>query len=149
MPRVCTSVLFIDLALISDPSKLLSCSVIPPLGASDHNGVQLSIKWRTSNHVRNKKIKIWRYGLADFETVNSLLESIDYNSLLNSNIDQAWNNWKCKFLSIMDQCIPHTIVQKKRNLPWPNTELTKSMRARNLAYKRAKRSGKLNHWQAF
>ena len=26
---------------------------------------------------------------------------------------------------------------------------TKSMHARNLAYKRAKRSGKLNHWQAF
>ena len=49
----------------------------------------------------------------------------------------------------MDQCIPHTIVEGKRNLPWLNTELTKSMRARNLAYKCAKRSGKLNHWQAF
>ena len=48
----------IDLALISDPSKLLSCSVIPPLGASDHNGVQLSIKWRTSNQsCKNQKKK--------------------------------------------------------------------------------------------
>ena len=49
----------------------------------------------------------------------------------------------------MEQCIPHKTIQKKRNLPWLNFELTKSMRARNLAYKRAKRSGKHNHWRAF
>ena len=108
----------IDLALIYDPSKLLSCSVVPPLGASDHNGVQLSIKWRTSNHVGTKKRKIWKYNLTDFKTANSHLESFDCTSLLNGNIDQAWNNWKRQFLSIMDQCIPHTIVEMKHNLQY-------------------------------
>ena len=50
---------------------------------------------------------------------------------------------------MMEQCIPHKMIQKKRNLPWLNAELTKSMRARNLAYKCAKRSGKRNHWQTY
>ena len=139
----------IDLVLISDTSKLTSCSVIPPLGTSDHNGVQLSIKWRSINRMKTAKRRIWRYDLADFETANSLLESTDFTNLLNCDIDQAWSNWKCKFLSVMEQCIPHKTIQKKRNLPWLNFELTKSMRARNLAYKRAKRSGKHNHWRAF
>ena len=49
----------------------------------------------------------------------------------------------------MEQCIPHKMIQKKRNLPWLNAELTKSMRARNLAYKCAKRSRKQNHWQMY
>ena len=104
---------FIDLALISDLSRLLSCSVLPPLGRFDHNGRQLSLKWRISNPVRMKRRKIWRYNLADFETANS---------------------------------IPQATLSDKCNLPWLNVELTKSMQARNLAYKCAKWSHKLNNW---
>ena len=91
------------IVLISDTSTLTSCSVIPPLGTSDHNGVQLSLKWRSTNQVKTAKRRIWWYDLADFETANSLLEATDFTSLLNCDIDQAWSNWKCKFLSVMEQ----------------------------------------------
>ena len=49
----------------------------------------------------------------------------------------------------MEQCIPQATLPEKRNLPWLNVELTKSMQARNLAYKRAKRSRNPNHWYAY
>ena len=80
----------IDLSLISDLSRLSSCSVLPPLGTSDHNGVQLSLKWKTNNPVRTKTKEIWRYNLADFETANSILEFFDNTTLLNSDINQAY-----------------------------------------------------------
>jgi len=34
----------IDLVLLSAPSQLVRCEVIPPLGNSDHNGINLSVK---------------------------------------------------------------------------------------------------------
>ena len=37
----------------------------------------------------------------------------------------------------------------KRNLPWLNIHLTKSMRARNLAYRKVKRSNKSTYWNAY
>ena len=35
----------IDLALLSAPSQLVNCNVIPPLSNSDHNGFTLTLKW--------------------------------------------------------------------------------------------------------
>ena len=34
----------IDLALLSTPSLLQSCAIIPPIGNSDHNGFLLRLK---------------------------------------------------------------------------------------------------------
>ena len=33
------------LALLSPPSQLIECSVIPPLSNSDHDGIHLIMKW--------------------------------------------------------------------------------------------------------
>ena len=52
----------IDLAPLPEPSQLLDCSVIPPLGTSDHNEVSLNLKWKPSSQgVRTHKRPIWRY----------------------------------------------------------------------------------------
>ena len=131
-----------DLALISDLFRLSCCSVLPPLGMSDDNGVQLSLMLKNSNLVRSKQREIWRYNLADFETVNSILESF-HNTLLNGDINQAWDKWRRAFMSVMEQYIPQA------TLSWLNVELTISMRARNIAYKCAKRSWKIDYWYAY
>ena len=141
----------IDLVLISNSSMLSSCAVVPPLGTSDHKGVQLSLKWRTSNPRRTKPRKVWRYNQADFESANSILSSVDWADLLSQldDIDQVWEKWKDKFMSVMEQCIPQATLSDRRNLPWLDRKLTKSMRARNLAYKRAKRTMNPNHWSVY
>ena len=38
----------IDLALVSTPSLLQNCEVIPPIGNSDHNGILLKLKWNSN-----------------------------------------------------------------------------------------------------
>ena len=52
-------------------------------------------------------------------------------------------------MSVMEEHIPQSTIPDKRNLPWLNMELMKSMRTRNLAYRKAKRSNKSNHWYAY
>ena len=141
----------IDLALISNLSMLSSCSVIPPLSTSDHKGVKLSLKWRTCNRRRTKRRKVWRYKQADFESANFILSSVDWANLLSQSeeIDEMWGIWKDKFMSVMEQYIPQATLPEKRNLPWLNKELAKSMRAGNLAYKRAKQTKNPKHWNTY
>ena len=38
----------IDLVLVSSPTSLSSCEVIPPLANSDHDGVEIWLKWHHS-----------------------------------------------------------------------------------------------------
>ena len=52
----------IDLVLLSSPSQLVSCNVIPPLGNSDHYGINLTIKcFQNMPPVKSRKRTIWRY----------------------------------------------------------------------------------------
>ena len=124
----------IDLALVYETSLLSSCDVIPPLGTSDHNGTQCSLKWKSNNPFKANPRKVWQYKLADFDTANDLLDPIDWDNLLSGDINQGWDNWKQTFLSVMEQCTTHTTIKSKHNLPRINIGLTKTMRARNLAY---------------
>ena len=138
----------IDLVLISNPSTLSSCTVIPPLASSDHNGIQFSLKWKPSSRKPTKKRKVWRYNQANFELANSMLSSVNWDDLLSgcNDTDEAWKSWKTK---VMEECIPQTVLPSKRNLPWMISELTKSLRARNLFYKRAKRNNSYRLWQKY
>ena len=102
----------IDLALLSAPSQLVNCNVIPPLSNSDHNGFTLTLKWsRNPPPVKAKKRSIWKYAQADFEKANRLIETTDWTPLYNeSNIDSAWDMWETKFMEIMEECIPKVTI---------------------------------------
>ena len=63
----------IDLVMISNSSMMSSCSVLPPLGSSDHNGVRVSLKWKLNNTARSNSRRIWRYDLADLVSKHSFL----------------------------------------------------------------------------
>ena len=48
-------------------------------------------------------------------------------------------------MGVMDQCIPTSVLPSKRNLPWLNSDIIRSIHDRNRAFKCAKKSGKLEH----
>ena len=84
---------------MSVPSQLVNCSVIPPLGNSDHNGINVTLKWSRNTHpVKTSKRTIWRYAHADFDKANQLIVRTDWSFLRNvSNVDTAWDLWEQKF----------------------------------------------------
>ena len=105
-----------------------------------------SLKWRRSNSIKNKRCKIWRYDLADFEKANYILESFNWSSIFNGDIEYAWNKWKDKF------CFSDGILHSTKsafNLPWLNSNIRSLMRDRNRAYKRAKKSQLSLHWKIY
>ena len=131
----------IDLVLLSQPNQLLNCSVIPPLGNSDHHGITLSLKWRLSSKPATTKPRsIWRYRHADFERACTLLDLTNWDQLLTENINESWDTWQQKFLEVMEQCIPKGTLSKRRNLPWLDKSIVQAIKKRNHLYKKHKRS---------
>ena len=60
--------------------------------------------------------KFWRYRLADFYAA---IDSIDWDSTLSGDINEAWDNWKQAFCLLWINAF-HTTIKAKRNLPWIN-----------------------------
>ena len=57
----------IDLVLVSSPPQSVSCTTIPPLANSDHDGLKLTVSHNGITQCSNtKKRTVWRYVCADF-----------------------------------------------------------------------------------
>ena len=129
----------IDLVLLSQPSQLLRCSTIPPLGNSDHYGIFIALKWRVfSKRSASNSRSIWRYKYADFERACFLLDAINWDYLLPNDANSAWNTWKSIFLDIMEECIPRAVIRARHNLPWLDKSIVQAMKHRNRLYKAQK-----------
>ena len=140
----------IDLALLSEPSCLQSCTTIPPLLSSDHLGVSLAIKWKTPTKVIGSKPRhIWIYKNADFSKACDLIRATNWNSLLSDNVDLSTENWTSRFLEIMEECIPQQELKKRRNLPWLTKNVMRHVRKRNNMFLRAKRSKNPTHFAKY
>ena len=130
----------IDLALLSNPALLVSCSITAPLSNSDH-GISISLLWNNRASPSIKTRTIWRYEYADFERANVLIYTADWSLLYTeSDIDKAWEIWLRTYLSIINECIPRKTITQKCTLPWMNKFIQTKIEKRNSAYKRAKQT---------
>ena len=96
------SATLIDLASLSNPSCCEECSVIPPLSNSDHNGISLTLKWGAVKMSQSRKV--WKYSRANFELACALIDATDWDAILQGDcIDEIWDKWSNRFMSIMEQ----------------------------------------------
>lgn len=95
------------LALDYDTSKL-SCTVISSLV----HVITVVIKGKS--HER----RAWRYKLADFETTNAMLDSLDFRMVVSISVGAP----------VMEKCMPQVILSDKLK-PQLNIELAKSTQA--------------------
>ena len=92
---------YIDLAFLSHPQLLKQCCVTPPLGTSDHKCIHLSVTHHCGTLKPNKNKSqrtIWRYQQADFDRANGLLDEVDWEELLEGDVDQMWTAWEENFV---------------------------------------------------
>ena len=82
----------IDLVFVSNISLLNECSVLPPLGNSDHCGLQL--KLRSNNPIGKQTVKhtLWNYTRGDFMKANRMIHLSDWNLLFTSDINTTLMN---------------------------------------------------------
>jgi hypothetical protein len=79
-----------------------------------------------------KARKVWRYTYANFDMADIMISEIDWDAVFSSkDIDVCWENWQSIFLSVMDNCIPHSVLKPRKNLPWLTKEIIQAMIRRN------------------
>ena len=94
------------------------------------------------NNTVRKARKIWRYTYANFDMADEMISAIDWDSVFSSkDVDACWANWHSIFLNIMDNCIPHSVLKPRKNLPWLTKEIIQAMRKRNYLFRAAHKLG--------
>ena len=141
----------IDLALVSNKTQLLDCSVVPPLANADHNGLELSLKWKhCDKQVRITPRTVWRYKDADYRKACQMIDETDWDGLLhNDDIDCSTINWHNRFMEIMSTCIPQQSLKRRRNVPWLTKHIIRHIRMRNAAFQAARGSAKPAQYSKF
>ena len=136
-----TSCSTIDLVLMSSPSYLNSCTTIPPLSNSDHHGLSVLFSAGTlPPSLKSNSRRIWRYSLANFDLACEMLDNTDWDGIFTENVNSSWENWKARFLQIMELCIPQLSLKSKKNLPWLTKPVIQAIRRRNSLFRAAKKS---------
>ena len=125
----------------------------PPIGSSDHYGLIVDWKWKSSNSCSRPKPsrrQIWRYAYEDFDKANEMLSNTEWDHIIDcSDIDQSLLNWEQCFMNVIAACIPKGAPPKKKNLPWMSKNIRRTILKRNHMYKRAKLSGSCASWNKY
>ena len=99
------------------------------------------LKKRSKSIVR----KIWRYSQADFDHAAKLLDAIEWDQILPDDAESYWTDClKMYFLQVMEMCIPHAMIEAKKNVPWMINAIGKVIKKRDALFRGSKRSGKLS-----
>ena len=116
--------------------------LIPPLGNSDHNGIQVEtyFKQPAGNKVHLKR-KVWCFDRGDYSKMKKMINSFSWNQFLSEDISSSVLTWQTHFFCIMEQCIPRKTLPSKKHLPYITKPLLTLMRKRNLFYKSWKKYG--------
>jgi len=80
----------IDLVLMTMPSQLIKCGSIPPLFNSDHNGLEIAVKWRSEVCTNQPRRMIWRYAHANWSKANNLIRASNWESFMTDDVSSLW-----------------------------------------------------------
>jgi hypothetical protein len=100
---------------------------------SDHRGTFVYLKSKIEKNSAYKR-NVWLYKSGDFDKLNRLIESTDWDSkILDAvDIDQATENFTSTFVSHVRECVPKkSIIIRPQDKPWFDSGLRKAIKLRN------------------
>ena len=131
----------IDLIFVSNLSLLDLCSVIPPLGNSDHSGLQLTMRFNSRKKFTEGRRMLWQYDQGDYTRAKHMIDTTNWDAFFTNDINSTLPNYQNHFLSIMEECIPKVTVSSRPCLPWLTKNILQLIRQRNLTYTTWKKGG--------
>ena len=141
----------IDLCFVSNIQNLLSCVTKPPLSTSDHDSIIVTLECghQVTEKQCSSRTSVWKYSNADVLKAECLIKNINWSSLLSDDIDTTWKNWKCAFLKVIEESVPKVEYSCHRTLPWITNRIIHSIKRRNKAFHKYKKTKQAYHWQQY
>ena len=141
----------IDLVFVPSSFSSYSCNVLLPISNSDHYSILLSLPFPATSSPApsspSSSRRVWLYYQADTLTMNKLLSSLPWTSILSTtDVNHSWQVFKHIFLNLT---IPSKIVSPSLHPPWISRSLLSCFRRRNLLYKRDKSTNSPHDWSIY
>ena len=140
-----TSATFIDLAFSNQPEKIIK-SGVEHVGISEHNLIfilrKISLPHKEPKIINTRQLKNY-----DINALRTDLGNILQTQSSEMDTNKAWDEWKTKFLLVVEMHAPH-ITQKVRSeyTPWITNNIKKKMYHRDHLKEIAVKTGsKLAH----
>ena len=139
----------LDLFCCNKPSLVKSITSIP--GISDHNIVLADCKLKPSIITKPQR-KIYQWSKADWHSLReqTVVFAEDFlASATTRSVNENYIKFRTYLEEVMENKIPSKLSSKRFKLPWFNRELKRLCRKKARKYKKAKRSGKEDHWEQY
>lgn len=134
----------LDLIFVNQPSDISLQSSHPVTYPEDHYHptVQLKILLPSTVPKSNINSKTFCFNKTDYQKLNALLSSIQWNDILSSN---NFNDMVTCFYNTLNACMSQSIplIFNRTDIgpPWNNTSLAKSKNKKNKMFKKYKKTG--------
>ena len=139
----------LDLFCCNKPSLVKSITSIP--GISDHNIVLADCKLKPSIIIKPQR-KIYQWSKADWHSLReqTVVFAEDFlASATTRSVNENYIKFRTYLEEVMENKIPSKLSSKRFKLPWFNRELKRLCRKKARKYKKAKRSGREDHWEQY
>ena len=139
----------LDLFCCNKPSLVKSITSIP--GISDHNIVLADCKLKPSIITKPQR-KIYQWSKADWHSLReqTVVFAEDFlASATTRSVNENYIKFRTYLEEVMENKIPSKLSSKRFKLPWFNRELKRLCRKKARKYKKAKRSGREDHWEQY
>ena len=139
----------LDLFCCNKPSLVKSITSIPAI--SDHNIVLADCKLKPSIITKPQR-KIYQWSKADWHSLKeqTVVFAEDFlASATTRSVNENYIKFRTYLEEVMENKIPSKLSSKRFKLPWFNRELKRLCREKARKYKKAKRSGREDHWEQY
>ena len=136
----------LDLFCCNKPSLVKSITSIP--GISDHNIVLADCKLKPSIITKPQR-KIYQWSKADWRSLRKQTVANFLASATTRSVNENYIKFRTYLEEVMENKIPSKLSSKRFKLPWFNRELKRHCRKKARKYKKAKRSGREDHWEQY
>ena len=75
--------------------------------------------------------------------------SNEYKTTPGTAVQEKWDKFETKLMTVIDEHIPTKLSSNRRNLPWFERSHRRLCRKKQRLYSKAKKSGKQNDWDNY
>ena len=142
----------IDIMLVNNLDNLINSGVSDPFlnqNVRYHCPIYGIFKYKKYK-VSSFKRTIWQYDKGDYQDLKLNARKTQWETLKDFNINTYSKQLTNKVYELTKQSIPNKIVTvKPSEPPWINSQIKRKIRSRKRAYRKARTSNNINHWNKF
>lgn len=136
-----------DLIYISDQKYIVESGILSSFSTLDHLPVYVKFNIDLTFSQKQRNSVVWDYSGMDIDRFCQLLIHVNWDRIIDSDINTATRNFTDALLNAAHEAIPTKVIRKKPNdKPWVGPVILKNIKQRDKLFAKARKSNQKNDW---